>query len=43
MKKFSETIIDFCAEEKENGLLLTSKEDYINFPWLPIQNNYLTF
>lgn len=40
MKKFSETIIDFCAEEKENGLLLTSKEDYINFEFTAEKDGY---
>lgn len=40
MKKFSETIIDFCAEEKENGLLLASKEDYINFEFTAEKDGY---
>lgn len=40
MKVFSEKVIDFCAEEKENGFLLNSKDDYIVFEFMAEEDGY---
>lgn len=40
MKTFSETIIDFCAGEKENGLLLASKDNYIDVDFTAEKDGY---